>query len=357
MRIEKFEVPNEVSEETIKTFLRLYQFEAWLRELVYVQLKANLGDKWWDMAEALLRTRGGGGIPAAKSRARDKKHPHMATPEKDPIWFLSFESLLKIIFHKRLWRHFHPFLTTKALLLGKFEEITPIRNRVAHCRALHKSDPDRVETLMRDLDGGFWRFCTSYNHTRFLSENPDSHPVAALVADWTRSFQPARTSVLVDLQYALISNGGRVERRKPPRRGVIYHAMIYRTPGGGRYFDYPAILRWTRGLHQHVIHMILDSCQTSLRVTIPGLLEPQVIMDLVEQFHRACANSYTIAPLVSHQEEAGKPRRKPDLRRDYKLRNRPFELLAAEWPHYVIPPSNLLAFLDPDCPCSFFSVG
>ena len=352
MRKETYEVPNEVSEETVKTFLRLNQFETWLRELVYVQLKANLGDKWWDTTETLLRRAGGGGIPASKSRAKDKKHPHMATPETDPIWFLSFESLQKIIFDKRLWRYFHRFLTTKALLRAKFDEITPIRNRVAHCRALHKADLDRVETLMRDLDQGFWSFCTSYNHLSPLRGNAETHPVAALVADWTRLHRPERTGVLVDVNYALISNGARIEKRKPPRRGVIYRATIYREPGSGRYFDYPAILEWTRHLHQRVIHLILDSFQEIFHVTIPGLLEPEDALDLIEEFHGACANSYTVFPLVSHEVRAPKS----DPRAEYALAVRPFELIAAEWPHYVLPPSNPLAFLTPDCPCSFFEV-
>jgi hypothetical protein len=352
VRTEKFELPNEVSEGTVRTFVRLYQFETWLRELVYVELKANFGNEWWDVAEGLLRQTGGGGIPASKSLARDKKHPHMATPETDPIWFLSFDSLLKIVFHKRVWRYFCPFLTTKALLRAKFAEIAPIRNRVAHCRALHKTDLDRVETLMRDLDEGFWRFCTQYNHTLWVNGNPDAHPVATLFADWTRSYQPARTSVLVDLKYGLMSNGARLERRRPRRRGVVYHAVIYQTPDSRRYFDYPRILQWTRGQHQHVIHMILDSFQSMLRVTLPGMLEPQLIMEMIEQFHSACANSYTIIPIAPRQASASKS----DPMEDFKRTMRPFEMIAAEWPHYVVPPSNPLAFLDPDCPCSFFSV-
>jgi len=37
-----------------------------------------------------------------------------------------------------------------------------------------------------------------------------------------------------------------------------------------------------------------------------------------------------------------------------RLYSRPFEELAAQWPHYVIPPSNPFAVIDPSCPCSFF---
>src|SRR6516165_7987607 len=91
------------------------------------------------------------GIPADKSITRDKKHPHMATPENDPLWFLSFDSLLKIVFDERLWPLYECYLTTKDLLEAKFSEVLPIRNRVGHNRALHEDDLDRLRRILRDL--------------------------------------------------------------------------------------------------------------------------------------------------------------------------------------------------------------
>jgi hypothetical protein len=131
--------------------------------VVYMKLKAFYGMDWWDEAEkALNRAR----VPVeltTRYLAKDKQHPHISTPENDPLWFISFESLLKIIFDARLWKLFEVYFTTKKLLRVRFEEILPIRNRVAHCRNVHAYDVSRLEQLTRDLDQGFWHFCKSDN--------------------------------------------------------------------------------------------------------------------------------------------------------------------------------------------------
>ena len=164
------DLPNEVTPEQIKLFVRLQQVETWLRELVYMEMKCNFADAWWDKCTAALRRSKRPGIPADKARKRDKKHPHMATPETDPLWFISLDSLFRIVLDGHLWHLFHPSLTTKDLVRAKFDELTAVRNRIAHARAIHDDDLRRVENIMRDLDQGFWSFCTSYN---------DLHPFIA----------------------------------------------------------------------------------------------------------------------------------------------------------------------------------
>jgi hypothetical protein len=158
------DLPSGVNPDAVKGYCLFYQLERWLREMVYLELKAHFGESWWKEVEKALQRSRAGGIPAARSLIADKQHPHMSTPENDPLWFLSFDSLLKIIFDGDLWRFFETYLTTKRLVRAKFEEIASIRNRIAHYRALHKDDVDRVAAALRDLDSGFWRFCTSYNN-------------------------------------------------------------------------------------------------------------------------------------------------------------------------------------------------
>jgi hypothetical protein len=160
------ELPSEVSPQSVAGYARLFQLESWLRELVYLETKAHFGKDWWIECEAALARSKAPGIPAKKSLSKDKLHPHMATPENDPLWFLSFDGLLKIIFDDQLWPLFECYLTTKELLRQKFSEIIPIRNRCGHNRALHEDDLDRIRRLLRDLDKGFWRFCSSFNDRR-----------------------------------------------------------------------------------------------------------------------------------------------------------------------------------------------
>ena len=134
MREHIIELPHEVFPQSVAGYVRLFQLENWLRELVYLETKAHFGDSWWTECDAALVRSIVHGIPAEKSLSRDKLHPHMATPEHDPLWFLSFDSLLKIIFDEKLWPLFACYLTTKELLKQKFSEIGPIRNRCGHNR-------------------------------------------------------------------------------------------------------------------------------------------------------------------------------------------------------------------------------
>src|SRR5687767_3422168 len=88
-------VPEELTPERVAVFCRLHQMETWFRELVYVEMKSYFGDTWWDeCANALKRTKRAG-VPPEKALKRDAQHTHMATPENDPLWFISFDSLLK----------------------------------------------------------------------------------------------------------------------------------------------------------------------------------------------------------------------------------------------------------------------
>jgi len=51
MKVLSLELPLEVSEQTLHTFLRLYQLETWMREMVYLELKAYYGIYWWTEVE------------------------------------------------------------------------------------------------------------------------------------------------------------------------------------------------------------------------------------------------------------------------------------------------------------------
>ena len=186
--------------------------------MVYMELKAYYGMDWWDEAEEALRRARFPVNLTSRYLAKDKQHPHISTPENDPLWFISFESLLKIIFDAKLWKLFDSYFTTKRLLRVRFEEILPIRNRIAHCRDLHAYDVDRLEQLMRDFDQGFWRFCTSYNSRYCFAGELSKNKVY-------QHFESARTENL-DLHYSVRPL---VVSRKPRPdldRGSIYDVTI-----------------------------------------------------------------------------------------------------------------------------------
>jgi Swt1-like HEPN len=344
MRNLNVDLPPEVTDQTLRTFLRLYQLETWMREMVYLELKAYYGTEWWTEVEGLKRPNISGHL-AAKYRAKDSQHPHISTPETDPLWFISFDTLLKIILHPNMWKRFSPYFTTKKILRSKFEEIAPVRNRVAHCRSLHAYDLRRVEQLMLDFDQRFWRFCTSYQDRYGFVGNLSNNQVARKYAD--------NQDVNV---YYTVRPSLKNRRVKPELgRGIIYDVTITSKHPLSRFFDYEQILKSTRNFHKFVLHIVLDSFQNSIRVTIPGTASPTTVIEVVEKFWYACCNFYSIAPLVPHTSKNGNEE-PHDLSREHEDRQRPFQLIAAQWPHYVTPSSHPYAFLDGSCPCSFFGI-
>jgi hypothetical protein len=341
MRTIQIELPPEVSDQTLRTFLRLYQLETWIREMVYLELKAYYGIDWWTEVEVLKHPSIRVDL-AERYRSSDRQHPHISTPENDPLWFVSFDTLLKIIFHAKMWERFAPYFTTKRIVRSKFEEIAPIRNRVAHCRSLHAYDLRRLEQLMLDFDQGFWRFCTAYQDHYVLPANNS-------VAENHKN--PPDITVYYTARPSL-----KIRRIKPELgRGLIYDATIISKHPNARFMDYEPILKYTQRFHKYVLHIILDSFQNSLRVTIPGAVTPETVTEVIEKFSYACRNYYSVGPLVPLNPQA-QNEKASDIVREHEGRQRPFQLIAAKWPHYVIPPSHPYAFLDGSCPCSFFGV-
>ena len=89
----------------------------------------------------------------------DLRLTHMPGPERFPISYVTFGEILKTI--DANWHLFEPYLPPQDLWQAKLVEVSQIRNRVAHFRRGHEDDLDRVLRLMKDVDQGFFKFCTS----------------------------------------------------------------------------------------------------------------------------------------------------------------------------------------------------
>lgn len=348
MRQRSLDLPPEVSDDTLKAFLRLYQLETWIREMVYLELKSYYGMHWLNEAESALARSNVNIRMASKSATKDKRHQHISTAENNPLWYMSFDSLLKIVFDPKMWKLFESYFTTKKLFRARFEEIAPIRNRVAHCRALHAYDLDRLIQFLRDFDQGFWRFCASYGDQYVfvdkLARNGVFEHFKAEQAENLRLYYSARPSV------------GKRAPKPQLGPGLNYDVTII-THHHGRYFEYDQILKLTKPLHKYLLHIMLDAFQSSLRITFPGTLDATTVVDAVERFVHVAHNAYSVVPLVplvSKAEADKSDSKQEDFWTESRARNRPFELIAAVWPHYVLPPSHPFTFIDSACPCNFF---
>lgn len=266
----------------------------------------------------------------------------------DPLWFISFDSLLKIVFDRKLWKLFLPYLTTKQLVRAKFIELMPIRHRIAHCRALHPDDLARVEHVVRDFDHGFWTFCTSYNNSLIFRRGVAKRdPVFEYVETGLQS--ATRTEVAISF---LERPTSRLRKgwSAAGRQGVLYDVrFIAHHPNR---FKSAEILRCTSERHADIVHIFLDSMEQSIRVTIPAVLGATKVIDIIGRFDYVCRNTTT-----PFGHPVGEPTEEhDDLRKHVKHAQAAMSRVASQWPHYVIPPGNPLSFLDPDCPCSFFGL-
>ena len=286
----------------------------------------------------------------------------MATPEDDPLWFISFDALLTILFDRYLWPLFLPCLTTKRLVRAKFEELKPVRNRIAHTRAIHRDDLRRVENVMRDLDAGFWTFCTSYNNVCPFIADRQKDPVfrhfVERMGGGYRETAPGEWSYLAnrigmtmdtDLSFAIRPfSPGPSTNRTAKGRGVFYRAR-YSVAHTQRSFRTADILASTKGIHRSLLHVHIDSLHATLTVTIPSRLPTDRIVTVLQQFFDVCQREISARAVSSPEPD-------DDPQRWYDQLTNPTTALAAEWPHYVLPPVNPLTFLDPTNPCSFFGV-
>jgi hypothetical protein len=324
----------ELPQRVLNTYARLWQLEMWLRRLVYIELRALAGDNW------ASKIRG-----AEKPKETDKRLSHMPTPEEDPLSYAQFSELCRIISED--WRLFEPFLPPKSIWAAKLEEITQIRHRVAHFRAGHRDDLDRVVQLLRDIDHGFWRFCTSYN---------DPHPVLPPSDDpvvehflhldpfpwgptgdgaWARygiADPQARLGVTVE---ALCRPWASWSIPVADQEGLIYDVEI--SARLNQAFDYRRFLQRTSGLRKHIIHICLDHFTRVIRVTIPALVGADEVIRIVERMVTAAL--YCLVPCSIRDSDDDSVQR-----------------MANTWPEYVLGPENPLTFLAPDMPGSFFGV-
>ena len=144
-----FAEAEEVPERALRLYARLWQFETWLRRMVYVELRALLGDAW----SRSLRTTG---------FTADKRLRHMPTSEMNALSYSQLSALTTLIGDN--WPCFEVYFPPRGQWDAKLEEISQIRHRIAHFRVGHVDDYARLIQFLRDVDKGFWTFCTSYNN-------------------------------------------------------------------------------------------------------------------------------------------------------------------------------------------------
>jgi len=298
--------------------------------MVYVELRALRGDDWSNNVSL-----------SSTSFEADKNLTHMPTPEMNALSYAPLSKLGELV--RKNWTCYAPYLPPQDLWEAKLKEISQIRHRIAHFRSGHTDDHARILQFLRDIDKGFWTFCTSYNNAQpVLPQSDDlvtSHFLNLDPLPWME-IEPRKWARvgLVD-QSLIVGMTVNVQRRpwaKSADRvdgsvGFLYDFRL--SARGQRMFDYPRLLEATRNLHSHLVHICLDASEDAVRLTIPAILGSSKVIEIVERVVEA--SEYNIS---SHRNPIAPT---PDL-------------LADEWPEYVLGPTSPLTFLDPEMKCSFF---
>jgi hypothetical protein len=326
-----FDEAGEVPERALRIYARLWQFETWLRRMVYVELRALLGNDW---SKSIA--------PNDKAFDSDKYLKHMPTPEMNALSYAPLSQLTKLVGEN--WQCFEPYLPPRPLWDAKLAEIAQIRHRIAHFRIGHVDDHARLLQFLRDIDKGFWTFCTSYNDADpILPQSDDPVTTHFLSLDplpWSE-IQPGKwarighvdKSPVVGMTVQVLTRPWAAPTRQVD--GTPGHLYDFALMAHERKFDYGRLLEATRRLHPDLVHVCLDTFEDTLRLTIPTVLGSAAVIALMEE---------VLERARSHVGRSRNPVA-PDAER-----------IAAEWPEYVLGPKDALTFLAPDMPCSFFNV-
>lgn len=146
--------------EAIAFYGRWWQFERWLREMAYVELRAKYGLTW------IRHLRG----PAPKRAASDHINNYMASADSDDLLAYSDVSSLFALIEDN-WPLFEPCLPPLRRWQGITDMLEDLRNRNAHCRRPHGDDLGRIEQVLRDVEPGAWKFYASFASDAAVGRN------------------------------------------------------------------------------------------------------------------------------------------------------------------------------------------
>lgn len=331
--LSELEKISDIDESSIILYARLWQFEKWLREMAYIELKAMKGGGWFNFNKI------------KGTYEKDKALTHIPTANDNPLNFTTFPDLIKLINNN--WELFSEYLPPKPIWEVKLEEVVLIRNRVAHFRNGHEDDIDRLLQLMKDVDNGFWKFCTDYNDLHPILP-PERDAVAKKYANLNPfSFKEVSSnewamfgSAPQTLKYIVSINSSRRRWAKKSveitgTQGYIYDVNISLRDNWK--FKYPELLTATNKFKADVIHICLDAFSDTFRVTIPAVIGADAVCGIVDSLINITENSITVHHAINSDVDT-------------------VQKLSEEWPDYVIGPENPLTYLGPDMPCSFFNV-
>jgi hypothetical protein len=262
--------PSWIPWRSLALYARWWQLETWLRELVYVELRARHGTAWGDQVKA-----------ARGRQTEDAAFLHMSGADTENLLaYLDYSQLLDLI--DRNWGIFAYALLEKRSWIGRQEELKRIRHRIGHVRRAHVDDLNRIEQTLRDLELGAFRACSSYNR-QAMPDSDDDHPI---VKGWIREEHPDAER-LIDHADRNYDTRLRVRVSKRPwggwqdtlagSTGLLWHADFYVT--GNRGIDVRKLWNEIAPIHPLIVHLLVEPWEA--RFTFSGVDDGSLVADAI----------------------------------------------------------------------------
>jgi hypothetical protein len=256
--------------QSLALYGRWWQLETWLRDLVYVELRARHGAKWADLVKA-----------AIGRQNQDAAFSHMTgVDNENPLAYLDYSQILEII--DKNWELFSFALLEKRSWDGRQEEMKRIRHRIGHVRRPHNDDLNRIEQTLRDLELGAFQACASYNR----QSTPDPDDVNPVVKGWIKGehLDADRLIDHADRQYdtrlslrASMRPWGEWKDSLSDSTGLLWHATFYIGGRGG--IDPRKLWREVIPIRSLIVHLLVDPSEASF--TFSGADDPSKVADAI----------------------------------------------------------------------------
>lgn len=205
------EIEKIVPKDAIHLYRMMWQFEKWLRLIVYVELYAR--DNHWEKDIAPHKGNGkkhslfekafppqnsstddcnkGATINYKKDdrspKGTDKKLTHMLTAHQSSLSYLSLGELWDVIRfknNKKNWELFKKYFPPEDITNASIQEIKNIRNRIMHFREPHEDDVARMKLFLKGFEPGVRLFCQSYATP--VTGDKEDELVTLLTIHWGR---------------------------------------------------------------------------------------------------------------------------------------------------------------------------
>jgi len=254
---------------------RWWQLESWLRSLLFVELRAQLGSHWEDVLPKRSESRQQG----------ESEFHYMTTPDaQDRLAYADASALFQMTLDH--WDLVAGSLPAKSVWTGRIDELLAIRNRIGHCRRPHSDDLVRLEQTLRDLDKGAFAAVAAFNNQRRANANWTD----PLVDGWVRNSHQTAIRLIdhAERQYETsfeLHYSRRPWAKAPTEKqticgaaGYLWHASWYFR--GGRSFHLDRFWRDIAYNRESILFVCADT-PSSISVSFSAMEPPEAVADVI----------------------------------------------------------------------------